>query len=91
MQFLLVYVKEAHAIDSRSPSWAGPIVEDPVSDIERLEGAGTCGAKLDLDMIPAVIDRRQKRGGGDQAPARPPPPTHARERALSHQHARLTR
>ena len=57
VQFVLVYVREAHAIDSRSPSLRGPIVEDPISDKERDAVASTCVTELGLDIFPAVIDR----------------------------------
>ncbi len=55
VEILLVYIKEAHAIDSRSSSSA-ILVEDPIADFERLAVAKICVTKLELAMIPAVID-----------------------------------
>jgi hypothetical protein len=54
--FLLVYVREAHALDSAWPMTNGPLVEDPVTDAEREQVASTCVDDLDLPMT-AVIDR----------------------------------
>lgn len=54
--FLVVYIREAHAIDSRSPMSFG-LIEDPITDIERQSVAKTCMAKLALEPIPAVLDR----------------------------------
>ncbi len=58
MQFFVVYIREAHALDSE---WAlggngAPIVEDPVSLSERREVAATCVGALDLAPIPALVD-----------------------------------
>ncbi|MCA8974607.1 MAG: hypothetical protein KDC98_07785 [Planctomycetes bacterium] len=53
--FFLVYIREAHAIDSRSPTSFG-MVEDPITDAERATVAGTCIKDLHLPM-PALIDR----------------------------------
>ena len=55
MQFVLVYVREAHAIDGARPMGRVQI-EDPVSDNERQKVASSCVANLKLPM-PAVIDR----------------------------------
>ncbi len=56
VEFLLVYIREAHALDSRSPS-TFELIEDPITDLERQSVAKTCMAKLALDPIPAVLDR----------------------------------
>jgi len=53
---MVVYIREAHAIDGASPNPA-VLVEEPLSDLERLDVAQTCMAKLELEGIPAVIDR----------------------------------
>lgn len=53
---MLVYIREAHALDSRSPMTFG-LVEDPINNAERQAVAQTCMDKLALDPIPAVIDR----------------------------------
>ncbi len=58
MQFFLIYIKEAHAIDSQRPSTARgqPIVQEPVTWKERAELAQTCTEALDLKEIPTLID-----------------------------------
>ena len=56
MFFLLVYVREAHAIDSAWPMTDGPLVQDPIDDAERGAVAGRCVASLGLPMV-AVIDK----------------------------------
>ena len=35
----------------------GPMVEDPISDLERQSVAKTCMSKLELKEIPSVVDR----------------------------------
>lgn len=54
----MVYIREAHAIDSRSPMGGGnaPLVEDPVTAAERKAVAETCMSKLALEPMPALID-----------------------------------
>ena len=56
MFFLLVYVREAHAIDSAWPMTDGPLVQDPVRDAERVTVASECVAALQLPMV-AVVDK----------------------------------
>lgn len=58
VQFFIVYIREAHAIDSRSPMGGDgmPIVEDPISLMERKGVAQICMTKLDLEPIPALVD-----------------------------------
>lgn len=53
---MLVYIREAHALDG---AWPMPsvLVEEPVSTAERREVAKTCFDRLELAMIPAVLDR----------------------------------
>jgi type I thyroxine 5'-deiodinase len=53
-----VYIREAHAIDSRSPLGGNgmPIVEDPVSLSERNAVATVCMTKLALEPMPALVD-----------------------------------
>ena len=53
VQFLVVYIKEAHAVDSRSPLGGDgmPMVEDPITLDERKEVAQTCMTKLALQPI----------------------------------------
>ena len=54
----MVYIREAHAIDSRSPMGGdgNPIVEDPKTLAERNGVAAVCLTKLELEMIPALVD-----------------------------------
>jgi len=54
----VVYIREAHAIDSASPlGGAGhPIVEDPIDIGERRALAKVCMSKLALEPIPALVD-----------------------------------
>lgn len=58
MQFFVVYIREAHALDSPSPlgGKGAPIVEDPLLLTERVEVAKVCMSKLALDPIPALVD-----------------------------------
>jgi hypothetical protein len=55
VEFFIVYIREAHALDSRAPMTFG-LVEDPVSDDERLAVASRCVEELDLP-IPAIVDK----------------------------------
>jgi hypothetical protein len=58
VQFFVVYIREAHPLDGRSPMGGNgaPIVEDPVNLGERNEVARVCMTKLALDPIPALVD-----------------------------------
>jgi hypothetical protein len=53
-----VYIREAHALDSRSPAGGNgnPILLDPTTGEERREVAKVCMAKLELEGIPALVD-----------------------------------
>jgi len=58
VQFLVVYIREAHPIDSLSmPRYEEEMIEDPINDIERTAVAKICMAKMALRPIPAVVDR----------------------------------
>lgn len=50
----MVYIREAHALDSAMPNAFGK-VEDPITDAERHTVAGSCVKDLKLPM-PALID-----------------------------------
>ena len=54
----MVYIKEAHALDGRSPLGGDgmPLVEDPVTLEERNEVAEVCVTKLSLEPIPVLVD-----------------------------------
>ena len=64
--FLVVYIREAHAIDSVIPlggaedanlgGGQNPLIEDPVTFEERRNVAELCMTKLALEPIPAVVD-----------------------------------
>jgi hypothetical protein len=58
VQFLLVYIREAHALDSDWPitGQGAPLVEEPVSLEERQDVAQTCVAHLDLGDFPVLVD-----------------------------------
>ena len=59
MEFIVVYIREAHALDGASPRGVGgdhPIVEEPLTIQERLAVATRCDAKLDLSAFTVVID-----------------------------------
>lgn len=54
----MVYIREAHALDSRSPAGGNgnPIVLDPRTQEERHEVAEVCMTKLEMRGIPALVD-----------------------------------
>jgi hypothetical protein len=56
--FVVVYIREAHAVDSAWPvtSPDQPAVEEPQALAERQAVAGTCLARLELHGLPAVVD-----------------------------------
>lgn len=60
VEFFLVYIREAHALDSGSPSAFtdsdGNVILDPINELERAAVASQCVQDLDLPM-PALIDR----------------------------------
>lgn len=58
VQFFVVYIKEAHAIDSARPTGGKdhPIVQEPINWKERSKLAQQCTAALKLDHIPTLID-----------------------------------
>ena len=66
VQFYVVYIREAHAIDSAVPlggeedaSLGGgenPIMEDAVTFEEREAAAATCATKLALEPMPMLVD-----------------------------------
>lgn len=55
VEFFLVYIREAHALDSPVPNLQGPLLQDPVSFSERSQTATQCTSGLNLPM-PAVVD-----------------------------------
>ena len=64
-----MYIREAHALDSRSPMGGGgmPIVEDPVTLAERQGVAKVCMTKLELEPIPALVDDMEDSVNADYA------------------------
>ena len=55
VEFLVVYIREAHPIDGHLPMEFG-MIEDPVTAIERLRVAKQCVTGLKLAM-PAIVDK----------------------------------
>jgi len=58
VQFVVVYISEAHAFDGVSPNTArnAPLVEEPITFEERFAVAGKCMVSLSLQRLPAVVD-----------------------------------
>lgn len=59
MEFLVVYISEAHAFDGASPRGGrdgNPIVEEPLTIDERLAVATVCQERLDLAPMTVLID-----------------------------------
>ena len=66
VQFYVIYIREAHAIDSAVPlggdedeDYGGgynPVMEDPVTFPERQAAAYTCATKLALEPMPMLVD-----------------------------------
>ena len=61
VQFLLVYIREAHALDGGSPitGRGAPIVEEPLTLLERANIATRCDSALDLNPLPILLDDMQ--------------------------------
>jgi len=55
---LLVYIREAHAVDSPWPmaSVDGSVLEDPRTLAERVANTRHCSASLDFGGIPMLVD-----------------------------------
>ena len=57
VQFYVVYITEAHAVDGRSPIRSGDVlVEEPVNLEERFGVAEVCATKMEIKEIPTLID-----------------------------------
>jgi hypothetical protein len=58
VQFFVVYIKEAHALDSSWPMTGGehPLVQEPITLEERKAIANQCVAALELEHLPTLID-----------------------------------
>ena len=48
VEFLLVYIREAHAMDGPRPM-TSVMIEEPINDLERFGVAKICMTKLELD------------------------------------------
>jgi hypothetical protein len=62
VEFLVVYISEAHAFDGASPRGGrdgNPIVEEPITIDERLAVATVCRERLDLSPMTVLIDDMQ--------------------------------
>ena len=58
MEFLVVYIREAHALDGAMPMGGkgAPLVEEPLSIEERREVARACSGALDMSPLRMLID-----------------------------------
>jgi len=58
VQFFVVYIKEAHAIDSPMPITrpGSPLVQEPVTLDERQKLAKQCTTALAMEKIPTLVD-----------------------------------
>ncbi len=57
VQFFIVYIAEAHALDSAWPILrGGPLLEEPATLEERISHAGKCVEGLGIARIPALVD-----------------------------------
>ena len=58
VQFYVVYIREAHALDSAAPMGGGsaPLVEDPRTIEERRQVAQVCASKLEMGEIDTLVD-----------------------------------
>ena len=58
VEFLVIYIREAHALDGVSPMGGRgmPLVEEPTTKEERKAIARTCSAKLDMSPMTVLID-----------------------------------
>ena len=65
VEFLVVYITEAHALDGARPLGGGgnPIVEEPITLDERKAVATTCERELDLSPLKVVIDDMKDTAG----------------------------
>ena len=55
VEFLVVYIREAHPIDGHLPMEFG-MIEDPITTVERLKVAKQCVTGLKL-VMPAIVDK----------------------------------
>ena len=56
VEFVLVYIREAHALDGDWPILDGPLVEEPRSLEERIDVARACVTDLGMLGMTAVVD-----------------------------------
>lgn len=66
----MVYIAEAHAIDSRMPGGTRrgePVVQDPITDKERREVATTCQGALDMSPLRMLLDNIKNTTSKDYA------------------------
>jgi hypothetical protein len=56
VEFVVVYIAEAHAIDSAWPMLKGPLLEEPETLEERMSNAGKCAVGLELKDFLTVVD-----------------------------------
>ncbi len=65
MQFFVVYITEAHALDGRAPMNrpGSPLVEEPMTWVERNKVATRCVAAMEIEHLPTLIDDLDDRVG----------------------------
>ena len=58
VQFFFVYIREAHAVDGAAPMPAAdqPLVEQPITLVERRRVARVCADALDFKALPTLVD-----------------------------------
>ncbi len=58
VEFFVVYIREAHALDGVSPLGGGgmPLIEEPLDMFERRGVAQQCMTALALEPMPALVD-----------------------------------
>ena len=69
VEFLVIYIREAHAIDSTWPMGGNghPLVEEPITAEERAAVATQCMTKLDMSPMRMLMDDMEDSTGWDYA------------------------
>jgi len=65
VQFFVVYITEAHAMDGRAPmsGRGAPLVQEPLTWGERNQVAKRCVAAMEIEHLPTVIDELDDKVG----------------------------
>jgi len=66
VQFFVVYISEAHALDGPRPMSrpGSPLIQEPMTWKERSGIATECVAALEIQHLPTLIDEMDDRVGG---------------------------